>query len=265
MNTDRNFDDLIDQYLKKICHNKKGILRNHIILRDLHDHCKLLTENKSLFILDSGCGNGKISLELSKKGHTIICNDISINMIELCKNEFLKENPHAQVEFSHKPIQKFIKDNKNLKFDIILFHAVLEWLEKPEETLQKLLTLLSTDGYISLMFYNIHSLIMRNLIYGNHNKVIKQDFMGDESSLTPQNPLYPENVKSWLNKNNIEIIHSSGVRVFYDFMDQNLQRDRNIEDILHLEDTYSNKEPYKNFGRYIHYLCKNNNIKRSTK
>lgn len=51
--------------------------------------------------------------------------------------------------------------------DLILFHAVLEWVAEPQETLASLMKCLTPGGALSLMFYNYNGLLMRNVIIGN--------------------------------------------------------------------------------------------------
>ncbi len=52
-------------------------------------------------------------------------------------------------------------------FDLVLCHAVLEWLAQPQQALHKLFGLIRPGGHLSLMFYNRDALIFRNLIRGN--------------------------------------------------------------------------------------------------
>lgn len=55
--------------------------------------------------------------------------------------------------------------------DLILFHAVLEWVADPRSVLQTLWSVLRPGGVLSLMFYNAHGLLMHNMVAGNFDYV----------------------------------------------------------------------------------------------
>lgn len=55
--------------------------------------------------------------------------------------------------------------------DLILFHAVLEWVAEPQEMLRALWSVLRPGGALSLMFYNANGLLMHNMVAGNFDYV----------------------------------------------------------------------------------------------
>jgi S-adenosylmethionine-dependent methyltransferase len=46
-------------------------------------------------------------------------------------------------------------------FDVIICHAVLEWLADPQDALGRLSGLLKADGLLSLMFYNRNASLLK--------------------------------------------------------------------------------------------------------
>ncbi|WP_251268784.1 methyltransferase, partial [Enterobacter hormaechei] len=50
--------------------------------------------------------------------------------------------------------------------DLILFHAVLEWIAEPQAMLRTLWSMLRPGGALSLMFYNANGLLMHNMVAG---------------------------------------------------------------------------------------------------
>ncbi|KKM18719.1 hypothetical protein LCGC14_1662880, partial [marine sediment metagenome] len=68
-------------------------------------------------------------------------------------------------------IGKSIEDTsrKTEKFDLIMSHALLEWLAEPAAVMDFFDQHLTDDGALSLCFYNPASFDYRNLIMGNFN------------------------------------------------------------------------------------------------
>jgi S-adenosylmethionine-dependent methyltransferase len=91
---------------------------------------------------------------------------------------------------------------------------VIEWLADPDKLIEALTQLKAKNGVISLTFYNQNSLIHRNLLKGNF-KLLEREFNADPGSLTPHTPFLPESVLLWTKANNLEILKSSGIRVFF--------------------------------------------------
>ncbi|WP_416146210.1 methyltransferase, partial [Pseudomonas aeruginosa] len=69
-------------------------------------------------------------------------------------------------------------------YDLVLCHAVLEWLAEPHAILPVLHQLCAPGGWLSLAFYNRDALIYRNLLKGHFRKLRKERFAGEGQSLT---------------------------------------------------------------------------------
>jgi len=252
--TDRNFDDLTDRFAKNIYGSAKGEVRLAIIWEHLLQTIPELSKEKPLRILDAGCGLGQMGLKLAQQGHELVLSDLSQKMIEETGVLFDNKLPDAEVTLLHKPVQE-LKSKDLGRFDLILFHAVLEWLAKPEETLEQLTHLLKPGGHLSLMFYNRDALVFRNLIRGNWRKAESDDLQGDEGGLTPYHPLTLEEVEGWMGRWGFETLSRAGVRVIYDYMERRIRDKRAIEEIVRIELKYAQYEPYLHMGRYLHLIA----------
>lgn len=251
---DRNFDDLSERFARKIYGSAKGEIRLAVVWQHLLDTLPQITEDKPLRILDAGCGFGQMGLRLAKQGHELVLNDLSQNMLNKARETFAEQQPQANVNFIHSPIQAL--DEAELgQFDLILFHAVLEWLANPKETLNRLLGLVKPGGHLSLMFYNRDALLFRNLIYGNWRKAESDELQGEEGGLTPYHPLSLSEVQAWLSEWQMPVKGRAGVRVIYDYMDRALRDSRPIEEIVRMEMQYAQQEPYLHMGRYLHVVA----------
>lgn len=261
INQDRNFDDLAKRFQKNIYGGLKGEIRLAILERDFREHFAIAPfgDNPSaapLRILDAGGGQGQFSLTFAQAGHSVIICDISAEMLKLAEQEVVKLGLQNHVQLIHCAIQDVAEHLKpeEQEFDVVLCHAVMEWVTNPEDLLSSLMGYVKSKGFLSLTFYNLHSLIYKNLLRTNFKKIQQQDYAGSRGSLTPINPLYPEQVFEWLAGLSINILAKSGIRVFHDYIFNEEQRERDPKSVIELELAFSQQQPYQLLGRYIHVL-----------
>lgn len=264
-NQDRNFDDLAKRFQKNIYGGLKGDIRLAVLERDFREHFSVppFGEEHSetgLRILDAGGGQGQFSLQFAQAGHSVVICDISSEMLKLAEQSVAREKLESKVALLHCPIREIPQHLKqpDTAFDVVLCHAVMEWVANPAELLDELLKHVKPQGFLSLTFYNLHSLIYKNLLRTNFKKIQQQDFGGSKGSLTPINPLYPEQVLAWLDKLPLKVLTTSGIRVFHDYIFNEEHRERDPESVIELELEFSRKQPYQLLGRYIHVLAQKN-------
>jgi S-adenosylmethionine-dependent methyltransferase len=258
---DRNFDDLATRFQKNIYGGLKGQIRLAVLKRDFTECVGIhpFGESKAakpLRILDAGGGQGQFSLEFALAGHEVVICDISAEMLKLASAQAEKMGVASQVQCLHCSIQDVGRHlGDGIQFDLVLCHAVMEWVAKPQDLLDSLLAYLKPQGFLSLTFYNLHSLIYKNLLRTNFKKIIQQDYGGSRGSLTPTNPLYPEQVFEWLSALPLRVLATSGIRVFHDYVFNEEHRERDPENLIALELDFSRKQPYQLLGRYLHLLA----------
>jgi len=254
MSNDRNFDDLARRFTTNIYGSPKGQIRLAILQEDLDTLLAHFPANTPLKILDAGCGLGYMALYLAQRGHEVVLCDHSAEMIQAAKQVFAEQAPNANVTFIESAVQTLHQHVQD-QFDLVLFHAVLEWVSEPQRTLEGLLRFLRPGGYFSLLFYNRNSLVMRNLLRGNFRKLVAEQYVGDPKSLTPTNPLLPEEVYKWLEVLGFTVLSRTGVRIIYDYLSRDLRDQRSLEDILEMERRFCRQEPFLALGRYMHVLA----------
>jgi S-adenosylmethionine-dependent methyltransferase len=262
---DRNFDDLAKRFRENVYGGLKGEIRLAVLRRDFYAITPCPFNNvdarsKSLRILDAGGGQGQFSLQFAEAGHDLVICDISSEMLKLAAQVVEQKKLQDRVTLIHCSINDLIKILPLGKagFDIVLCHAVVEWMADPESLLPCLMQYLNSSGYLSFTYYNINSLIYKNLLRTNFKKVIRQDFGGSRGSLTPLNPVSPELVELWLGALPLGVISRSGIRVFHDYIFDEANRNREPENLIALELQYSRQQPFLSLGRYIHVLATKN-------
>lgn len=248
---DRNFDDLTQRFARNIYQTPKGKLRLAILERDFG----VIPNTSPLDVLDVGAGQGQFGLWLATQGHDVTLVDVSAEMLAKAKNEAAGVNFAIAPTFIQQDLWAMCVERESNSCDLVVCHAVLEWLEHPLEAVEKLAALVRPGGYLSLLFYNIHGLVFKNLLRTNYKRVLKGDTKGQRGSLTPINPLAPMDVLGVIERLGLTTLAHSGVRVFHDYILNRENRLRDYETVEALELSLSNQEPYRGLGRYVHVLA----------
>ncbi|MGD9662530.1 MAG: methyltransferase [Porticoccaceae bacterium] len=272
MTTDRNFDDLAHRFKRNVYDRLKGQIRLAVLKRDLgesipafrglldspqnpdsDDGASLDSFRAALQILDAGGGQGQLAVELARLGHSVDLCDISANMLELARDLFASQSQRGN--FIHDSIQNHCHEHTQ-DYDVVLCHAVLEWVAEPQALLEALLLALKPGGYLSLTFYNVNGIVMKNLLRANFSKIINGDYRGYRGSLTPTWPRHIDEVRGWLARFELAPICHSGIRCFHDYILEPEHRLVSPEQQLMLELKLSREEPFRSLGRYIHLLVR---------
>jgi len=247
---DQNFDHLVEKFEEKIYGTIKGEWRLKLLQEDL----QALYRCEAMDVWDAGCGLGQMALWFAQKGHSVTCNDISYKMLEKAKALFGKHDTHAV--FFKAPAQEVASTMP--KQDLVIFHAVIEWLAKPLETLEVVCERVKPGGHLSLLFFNYHSFVYRNVLRGEWHLPFVLDesqWYGKGKKLTPPHPQKPEVIVSWLKENGFVIEKQTGIRVFHDYMSEETVGKSDMETLLALEYKYCREPVYANMGRYVHILA----------
>lgn len=218
-------------------------------MRDLLD----VTLTEPLRILDAGGGQGQIALKLAQMGHHVTLTDISEEMIQEAQTRAAELKVEANIDFHQVAIQDLPELNLT-KFDLVLCHAVFEWLADPKSALTILNEQLDSNGLLSLMFYNAHGQMLSNLIYGNFDYIDSGFNAKKVVKLNPQSALAPNEVQGWAEALGLNVISSSGVRFFHDYMRDREHWQTQIDKIIEYELKFSKQEPYSSIGRYKHFI-----------
>lgn len=272
--TDRSFDTIADYFEKKVYGGLKGDIRLAVLRRDIFAYTAQMSKElgRPLRVLDVGAGLAQIAIELAAQGHSVVINDISANMLEKAKASAAEIDKNLDIRWYVCPYQEIEdklaidelqnKDSmaknteKTAKFDLIMSHALLEWLAEPAAIMDFCDRQLAEHGALSLCFYNPASFDYRNLIMGNFNLLDNTDYKADtKKSLTPNYPVAKEEVESWLTTHHYQTILTSGLRVFHDYAPLKRGGHNDPDAVIRMELRYSQREPYKCLGRYLHIMA----------
>jgi len=247
---DRNFDDIAEKFSRNIYGTTKGQLRQAILWQDL-DTLLATFGSRPLRILDAGGGAGQTAIQMAERGHHVTLCDLSAAMIgqaeQAARDKGVSHNMHF-VQCAAQDIAQHLES----PVDLILFHAVLEWVAEPQAVLHTLWSALRPGGALSLMFYNANGLLLHNMVAGNLEYVQAGMPKKKKRTLSPDYPRDPQLVYRWLEDMGWRITGKTGVRVFHDYLREKHQQREKYDDLLALETRYCRQEPWVSLGRYIH-------------
>ncbi|WP_100657428.1 methyltransferase [Alteromonas flava] len=244
---DQSFDGIASKFDKNIYGTSKGRLREAVLAHQLSPY---LTDCSPLSIIDIGGGTGAMAKLALVHEHKVHVNDISADAITLAQEKLAAYG--ERVEFTCQDLQSL-----NLpQFDAVFCHAVLEWTQHPLQIIDKLLTLLRNDGFLSLTFFNYDASLFGNALYGNFDLIRRGLITKNRVRLNPNNPQRPKVIMNYLLQQGLSIELSAGIRCFHDYMRDRQQQITHYDDLLALELEYSTQEPYKWLGKYFHIIAR---------
>ena len=109
--------------------------------------------NRSVKVLDVGCGVGSISTYLADKGYEVMGIDVSENAIKAC----LKAKENLGIKNAQFKISDILNFNSKQKFDLIILNEVIEHIESDSKALQKIYRLLRDKGFLLLTTPSINA------------------------------------------------------------------------------------------------------------
>lgn len=240
-----SFDGIANKFDASIYGTSKGKMRHKLLCHYLSD----LLHHSPLQIVDVGGGTGVMALEFAQRGHTVVNVDVSKDALDIASQR-LAQFENADV------LQQSLFDWIG-RSDVILCHAVLEWLPEPENAIKHLWQQLPAGGYLSLSFFNYHAALFSNAIYGNFDYIEKGMRVKNQVRLNPKHPIKPEELLSFIdNLDGVEIAHSAGIRCFHDYMKDNERKTSSFDEIYALELQYGMSAPYKYLAKYFHVLLR---------
>src|SRR5690606_20092628 len=252
--TDRYFDKLGSHFARKIYSSPKGAIRLAVLTRDLQVWIpEIGRQDSPLRVLDVGAGLGHIREWLLNRGHHLTVSEPSSEMLAAARSrrDEVPLRPRQTLSYLPLPLQELPAHTG--QHDLVICHAVREWLAVPAAALVHLRQLFSPGDAVSLAFYSRDALIYKNLIKGQFRKLQRNQLAGEgKRSLTPQQPLDPRQVRQWMGEAGFDCVHQTGVRVFHDYMPEPFRSEADEQQVIEQELHYSTHPAYLHLGRYLH-------------
>jgi S-adenosylmethionine-dependent methyltransferase len=248
-----SFESLNDTFHRNICDSTKGRIRRAVVEKDLCTVAGAL-KNSRPALLDAGCGDGYMCgfmLEQIPECEAVLC-DVSADALDRARARL----DSSRCSFYEADIFNLPSAVTEKRFDIILCHAVIEWVRDQRKCINVLKGQLAPGGVLSLLYYNRDALLFQSLVVGNFPYVYSGLKSRHRQKMTPLYPVSPYDMDEWITDSGLEIISESGVRVFHDYMRHKNEYEEKFDDIRHFELEYSRDERFRRLGRYIHLILR---------
>jgi S-adenosylmethionine-dependent methyltransferase len=247
---DQSFDKFADKFEKNIYGSTKGRLRHELLVHYLRQTITL--DSAPLDVLDAGGGTGIMSEVMLDLGHNVTLTDISTQALSMAKTKLGKRN---KLDIQHLDILSISNEKQ---FDLVVCHAVLEWLQYPFEVIRKLVDLVKPGGHLSLSFFNYDAQLFGNMLYGNFDYVEQGMMTKNIVRLSPNNPQKPKVILTEIKSLPVQVIKQAGIRCFHDYLKQPEKQINEYEQLKHLEIQYGSTEPYLWLGKYFLIIAQKN-------
>jgi S-adenosylmethionine-dependent methyltransferase len=251
MNEDHIFDGIADKFAKNIYGTTKGKLRHTLLCDVLDSH---LPVNGS--VLEIGGGTGVMAVHLASMGHSVVLTDASNDVLQQAK-ELLSHSNNYAISDNIEIRQEFLQDITDVKrFNFIICHAVLEWLDSPYEALSSIYNRMAPGAIMSLSFFNQDANLFANAIYGNFDYIDKGMKAKKQVRLNPKQPLSALKVLNYCDSLGFTVLDKAGIRCFHDYMRDISHQTTKYNDLLALERKYHRTEPYMWLGKYFQLILR---------
>lgn len=260
--TDKIFNGLAEKFRNNVYGTNKGWLRQALLSRDLQQIPFIAdaadTSEQPITVLDIGGGLGQMSDWFARQGHKVTFTEPADDMRAEAEQLFAQQAEHYSHPVESYPYRLQQLAEKTEPAQLVVCHAVLEWLHQPMDALPLIADRIAPGGWLSLMFFNEDGLRFSNIVKGNYDKALSDtlDGTGQRLRLTPISPQKPEPVIDALTQQGLEVVSVAGIRVFTDYLRDKTPCEADLEKLLTLEWRYCHQEPYWRMGRYIHVLAK---------
>jgi S-adenosylmethionine-dependent methyltransferase len=202
-------------------------------------------------VVDAGGGTGQLAVALARQGYRVTVVDTSAAMLATCAQR--AADAGAEVAERVTGIQGDAADLPGLlgqeSQDAAVCHDLLTRIDDQAALLASLAGALAAGGVLSLGFANRDWLALRAGRRGDHAAALRLAGTGAGEALTLAE------AETELDKAGFELVAASGVGVFTDTGDDDLDRGE-LATLVELERLVAGREPYRSSARILHLIAR---------
>jgi S-adenosylmethionine-dependent methyltransferase len=237
----------------------EGRLRLDLSFANLQE--VLPTAQDSLRVLDLGAGTGATAVRLARLGFHVTLLDSSPEMLDIAMRAAQEAGVTAKITLKDGDAANVADLLLGERFDVIVCHNILEYVDDPGPVLRGAAGLLRNSGAIL-------SVLVRSRAGEVLKTAIKSgDLEATENLLTAQRgreSLYggsvrlfaPDELLEMSNEAGLEVITRRGVRVVADYLPPQISREAEYGRIFELERKLGQRPEFAEVARYTQYLAR---------
>ena len=231
----------------------RRVVRHELVDRALAEHLS----GPPARIVDVGGGAGQQSIRLARKGYEVTILDPSPEMLDEARRRLASEDEdvHRRVRLVEGEGERGHEVLGGEKFDAVLCHGVLMYLEDAWPMIQGLSTLAPSGGIVSVLTKNASALAVRPALEGRYRdalSALKTDRDRGRLGVITRGDTV-EGLSEAFAEAGLTVEHWYGVRVFADHLGHSMPGE-DLSEILVLEWEAGKREPYRSVARLIHMV-----------
>ena len=231
----------------------RRVVRHELVDRALAEHLS----GPPARIVDVGGGAGQQSIRLARKGYEVTILDPSPEMLDEARRRLASEDEdvHRRVRLVEGEGERGHEVLGGEKFDAVLCHGVLMYLEDAWPMIQGLSTLAPSGGIVSVLTKNASALAVRPALEGRYRDALSlleaDRDLGRLGVITRGDTI--EGLSEAIAEAGLAVERWYGVRVFSDHLGDSVPGE-DLPEILELEWEAGKREPYRSVARLIHMV-----------
>jgi SAM-dependent methyltransferase len=231
----------------------RRVVRHELVDRALAEHLS----GPPARIVDVGGGAGQQSIRLARKGYEVTILDPSPEMLDEARRRLASEDEDVRrrVRLVEGEGERGHEMLGGEKFDAVLCHGVLMYLEDAWPMIQGLSTLAPSRGIVSVLTKNASALAVRPALEGRYRDALSlleaDRDLGRLGVITRGDTV--EGLSEAFAEAGLAVERWYGVRVFSDHLGESVPGE-DLPEILELEWEAGKREPYRSVARLIHMV-----------
>ena len=213
-----------------------------------------------LRVLDAGGGTGELGLRLAERGHALTLLDSSAAMLAIARDKAVRAGVAGRCRVLQATVEALPGALAGERFDVVLCHNVLEYVDDPAAVVRGLGATLRPGGLLSLVAMNSYALPLRSpLQRGEPEEALttlgRREFT-NRFGITART-FEPATLVALVRDAGLVLAAWYGLRMFYDYTaDPRKTEPQYYETVKRLESAARASDPYRQIGRDIQLLAR---------
>lgn len=250
---------LASQFVDEAYASVKGFVRTYVMHQQLLQHLP----PPPAAVLDVGGGAGHQSFPLAQAGYVVTLLDPSPAMLSRARQRLERLPPETQqrVDFLEADGQRAVEAVTGRKFDAVLCHGVLGYLERPEPLVDQLCQCSAAGGVVSIMTGNAHAMAVRPALERRWEDALAAFDARTEIGVlgVPGRADTVEELSEFLKSRHVEPVQWYGVWLFVDWLEfsgAELDPDdhKQLAATAAVELEAGRRDPYRQLSRVFHLV-----------
>ena len=215
----------------------------------------------ALQILDLGGGNGVEALPLAAQGHHVTIVDYSSAMLEAAERAARARGLETHLTLYQAEVAALPDLFTEARFDLVLCHNLLQYVESPTATIELLGPLLRPHGLLSIICPNpaseAYRLAMQHDLHAAHDQLHATSAHANLFGVEVQR-FTAEQLIQWLARAGLELLGQYGIRCICDYLQDNERKadPAFFAQLEQLEIAMSDTYPYYLLARFMQLIAR---------